>query len=115
MRTMHDSRRARRSKRGVALISALFAAAMSATLVAVLFLTATAGNKLSDVGRHKAEAKYMAAGAVEAAKKDVQTAIANWDDVPVDGAVSVGDQDVAYTIAPSGLDMIQTDSAGIQT
>lgn len=115
MRMMNKLGRARRSQRGVALISALFAAAMSATLVAVLFLTATAGNKLSDVGRHKAEAKYMAAGAVEAAKKDVQTAIANWDAVPADGTVTVGDQNITYTIAESGYDEIQTDSAGIQT
>lgn len=115
MRILIRYGRAQQDRRGVALIAALFAAAMSATLVAVLFLTASASNKLADVGRHKSEAKYMASGAVEAAKKDVQTAIANWDVVPVNGTVSVGDANVAYTITPSGLDAIQTDSAGIQT
>ena len=115
MNTTLWRREARDDRRGAALISALFAAAMTATLVAVLFLTASAGNTLADVERHKSEAKYMASGAVEAAKKDIQEAIANWEAVPVNGAVEVGDDQIAYTIEPSGLNMIRTDSAGIQT
>ncbi len=102
-------------KRGVALISSLFAAAMAATMVAVLFLTAKAGNRLADVGRHKTEAQYSARGAMEAARKEIQTAIANWDPVPAGGVVTIDGQQVNFTITPSGLDIIQADSAGIQT
>ncbi len=114
MQTLNERRTPGR-KRGAALISALFAAAMTATLVAVLFLTASAGNTVADVERHKAEAKYIASGAVEAAKKEIQTAIANWDPVPEVGEIEIGGQDIQYSIAESGVDMIQTDSAGIQT
>jgi len=115
MRIIKNHTVARAKQRGVALIAALFAAAMTATLVAVMFLTAVSGNKLADVDRYKAEAQYMASGAVEAAKKEVQTAIANWEAVPAGGTVSVGDVNVNYTIEGSGLNAIQTDAAGIQT
>ena len=105
----------RPEQRGVALVAALMAAFVAATMIAVLMTLSQASNRRADVDRYKAQARYAAEGAVEAAKKDLQEAIANWRPVPAEGSVVLDGQNVSYTVVPTGLDQAQEDGAGIQT
>jgi len=104
-----------RRKRGMALVTALIATFVAATMITVMMTISMASNDKAQVGRHSVQARYLGEGAVEFAKKELQTAIANWDPVPAAGQTTVGGQQVQYTVVPTGMDQIATDSAGIQT
>ena len=102
-------------RRGTALVAALFAAIVAASMVAILMTVSHSRSKHVNVDRHSATARYMAEGALEVAKKELQVAIANWSPVPVGGIVEINGQDVAYATVATGLDTLAMDSAGIQT
>ena len=105
----------REARRGMALVVALISAFVAVGMVSVLLTLARASNTKADVERHRSQARYLAEGAVEAAKKDVQTAIANWEAVPASGSVTFDGQVTGYTVTPTGLDQVVADGAGIQT
>jgi len=106
----------RRSNRaGVALLYAMFAVLAAAGLIALAVAAATTAHRTTQVKRFDTEAQYLAEGAVETGKKQIQIAIANWAPVPTSGTAQVGSQQIAYTVRPTGFNTIQTDPAGIQT
>lgn len=105
----------RRSRRGMALIYALFAAATAATMIAVTMTVALSSKRESQIRQFGGEARYLAEGAVEQAKRDVATAIANWRVVPATGSTVIDGQAVNYTATPTAFNTITTDAAGIQT
>ena len=100
---------------GVALIYALFAVIVAGSLIAISMASADLAHRNSQVKRYNTQAQYLAEGAVETAKKQVQLAMANWGAVPVDGTANVCGTDVAYTIAPTGFTTTTTDPSGIET
>jgi hypothetical protein len=100
---------------GVALLYALFAVLVAGGLIAISAASAEIAHRNSKVKRFDTQAQYLAEGAVETAKKQVQTAIANWNSVPGGGTAQVGGEPIDYTIAPTGFSTIHTDPAGIQT
>lgn len=102
-------------KRGMALVTALIATFVAATMITVMMTISMASNDKAQVGRHSVQARYVGEGAVEFAKKELQTAIANWDPVPANGTTTVGGQQVQYTVTATGMNEIATDGAGIQT
>lgn len=102
-------------KRGTALLAALFAAFVAASMVMVLMTITNAKNEQTDVERYSKVAKFSAEGAIEAAKKELQVAIANWRSVAPEGDVELNGRTVEYSVTPTGLDTISTDGAGIQT
>lgn len=99
----------------MALVTALIATFVAATMITVMMTISMASNTKAQVGRHSVQARYLGEGAVEFAKKELQTAIANWDPVPAAGQTTVGGQTVQYIVTPTGMNQIATDGAGIQT
>jgi len=100
---------------GVALMYTLLAVLVASSLIAVTMAAATVAHRNAQVTRYDTQAQYLAEGAVEAAKKQVQVAIANWSPVPPSGSTPVGGQMIQYQIRPSGFSTIVTDPSGIQT
>ena len=101
--------------RGVALLYAVFGAFVAATMMAVMLTMAGVTNTTSKVKLGSVQAQYLAEGAVEAAKKQLVEAIANWDVPPATGVVTVGTTDVSFRIANTGGTVVSTDPSGIQT
>jgi hypothetical protein len=100
---------------GVALFYALFAVLVAGSMLAVSMASAGIAHRNSRVKRFDTQAQYLAEGAVETAKKQVQLSIANWGAVPPSGTAMVGDTPVDYAIAPTGFAAIRTDASGIET
>ncbi|MDP6939079.1 MAG: hypothetical protein QF848_09630 [Planctomycetota bacterium] len=100
---------------GVALVYAVFGAFVAATMVAVMFTMAGVTRTRSQLNSTQVRADYMAQGAVEVAKKSIQTAIANWSTPPTSGTAVINGVSVPYTITATGGGSTVTDSAGIQT
>lgn len=107
--------RGRGSRRGVALIYAVFGAFVAAGMVSVMFTMAGITNQRSALKRGRVEARYLAEGGIEAAKKDVVHAIANWSTVPSAGTTSIDGHAVDWTVENAAAQRIVEDSAGIQT
>ncbi|MCP3915555.1 MAG: hypothetical protein GY711_08375 [bacterium] len=106
---------ARSRRRGVALVYALFGAFVAVSMVTVMFTMAGVTNTRSSTERGRIQARYVAEGAVEAAKRQVQGAIANWTEPPATGEISIGDGTATYTIEATGQEAISTAASGIQT
>lgn len=117
MRTTRKiGRLARRDgERGVALLYAVFGAFIAAGLVTLMVTVSRVADRGAAIRRHGAEARYRAEGAIEAAKKQIQTSIANWQAVPASGTANVAGTPVAYTIVPTGFATTVTDPSGINT
>src|SRR6187402_3705825 len=106
--------RVQRRQSGVALIYALFAVLVAGSLIAISMASADLAHRNSQAKRFDTQAQYLAEGAVETAKKQVQLAIANWGAVPVNGTATVCGTDVDYTITPTGFATTNVDAAGIE-
>ena len=100
---------------GVALVYAVFGAFVAATMVAVMFTMAGVTRVRSQLNSTQVRADYLAQGAVEVAKKSIQSAIANWSTPPVSGTALINGISVPYTITATGGASTVTDAAGIQT
>ncbi len=113
MKRIKGSRRGRRA--GMAMLYAVFGVFAAATMVSVTMTMANSSHRQSQAGLRSTRAKYLAEGAIELAKRDVATAIANWETPPSSGVATVGGVDVPYTVVATGFNNIATDPAGIQT
>ncbi len=103
------------SRRGVALIYAVFGAFVAGSMVVVMLTAASVTRTKSELKMDKLQARYLAEGGVEAAKKEIQTAIANWRTPPPTGSVTIDETVVDYSIQLAGDETMATDAAGIQT
>jgi hypothetical protein len=103
------------NRSGVALLYALFAVIVAGGLIAMTMAAASVTHRNTQVKRFDMQAQYLAEGAVETAKKQVQLTIANWGAVPTGGTAQVGGLSIPYTIRPTGFNTINTDVSGIQT
>ena len=112
-RTIRGSQSTNRS--GVALLYALFAVIVAGGLIAMTMAAASVTHRNTQVKRFDMQAQYLAEGAVETAKKQVQLTIANWGAVPTGGTAQVGGLSIPYTIQATGFSTINTDPTGIQT
>jgi hypothetical protein len=117
------SRLPKRSRRGVALVYAVFGAFVAASAIAVLTTVSLVGDKDAGRKRTRVQGEYLADGAVEAAKKRIQQAIANFAAPPPTGTATIDGSQVSYAITlrddlhqpPGAEDYVVTDPAGIQT
>lgn len=115
-RTLLSSRSSPNSKRrGMALVSALITAFVAAAMISAIMIVSMSNNRQAQTDRHRTQARYAAEGALASATKAIQTAVANWETVPVAGSASLNNHDIDYTVVPTGLSTIATDSSGIQT
>lgn len=113
MKTRFQARIGREA--GIALVYAMFAVFVAASLVSIMLTVSRVADATSGIKRYGGQAKYLAEGALEAAKKDVQTAIAGWSAVPASGIAAINGTDVRYSVVPTGFASTVTDPAGIQT
>lgn len=100
-------------RQGVALIYAVIGSFVVASMVAVMFTMAGASGRSAETRRGKAKARLLAEGALSAVEKDVQQALANWDDPLLSGSRPVAGQQVDYQVTELGLQSSMTDSSGI--
>lgn len=102
-------------RRGAALVFAVFALIAAATLVSVTMTLSQSANRISNVKRHDKQARYLAEGAVEVAKREIAQAVASFKNPPANGSIDIDGVTVDWTIQPNGFAATQTDPAGIQT
>jgi hypothetical protein len=105
---------ARPSRRGMALLYTVFAVFAAATMVSMMMTLTFSASRSSKTVKYGNQARYMAEGAIEAAKKNVATAIANWSAPAANGTVTLSGVQVPYTVVPTGFSQVVTDPAGIQ-
>jgi hypothetical protein len=99
----------------MAMLYAVFGVFAAATMVSVTMTMANSAHRQSQTHVRSTRAKYLAEGGVEAAKREVAIAIANWLPPPPTGVAIVSGVNVPYTVTATGFDSIATDPAGIQT
>jgi len=104
-----------RRRRGVALLYAVSSAFVAAGMVTLMLGVALAGDKTANVQKNTTRSQFLAAGALESAKKTVQESIANWATLPTSGTVDIGGETATYTVRQTGFSRTVADSAGIQT
>jgi hypothetical protein len=103
------------SRRGAAMLYALFAAFTAATMVSVMMSLSLSTHRSSNTQRRSLQARYLAEGAIEVAKRDVANAVANWAAVPAAGKATIDGVEIDYTVTPTGFSGVSTDPSGIQT
>jgi hypothetical protein len=113
MKTMNRGKRG--SKAGVALVYAVFGAMIAGGMVAASLTLSLAAEKGAQTKRSSTQARYLAEGGSEAAKKEIQRALANWEQVPTTGTTLIDGQTVTWAIRPTGFDDVVEDESGIQT
>lgn len=113
MRILSTQHRARASRRGVALIYAVFGTVVVASMVSVMFTMAGVSDKQSDVRRGRARASYVAEGALRTVVKDLQTSLAAWQSPPTTGVKTVAGVNVDYSVVALGPQVQSTDPSGV--
>lgn len=108
-------RRPARSRRGMAVVAMVVATFSVVSVLAVMLTLASYSSARANTERHAAEARYLAMGAIEAAKRDIAIATANWLPVPTEGQVDIAGTVVTYEVVPTDAIQPQVDAAGIQT
>ncbi len=97
------------------MLYALFAAFTAATMVSVMMTLSLSSHREANTKRQSVEAKYLAEGAIEVAKRDVASAVANFQAIPQNGVAVVNGVAVDYTVTPTGFNGVSTEPSGIQT
>ncbi|HET6202490.1 MAG TPA: hypothetical protein VFI25_06775 [Planctomycetota bacterium] len=105
----------RRDERGTAALYALFAAAVAAGLSVALLGYAHSANRTTGTEADRLRSEYLAEGAIEFAKKELQTRIANHEPAPTEGTATIDNETVPYTLAPAGFTGTSADASGVQT
>ena len=116
---MRISRRGRNapdaSRGGWALLFAVFAAFVAASSVALVLTRSATTSKNSQLGRSKQEARYVALGAVEVAKKNLLNSVANFVPAPYETQIAVGNHLADTVMSETGFTAVETEPSGIQT
>lgn len=99
----------------MAMLYAVFGVFAAATMVSVTMTMASSTLRQAQSHARSGRVQYLAEGAVESAKRDVATAIANWLPPPTSGSATIDGVVVPYTVTATGFNDIATDAAGIQT
>ena len=87
----------------------------TAAMVGVMLSLANSSNRVANVTRSETEARYLSEGAIEMVKKDLIQDLAKWDLPTGTYSVTLSEEPLDVTAAPSGYFSASSDSAGIQT
>ncbi len=104
-----------KGRRGMALLYAVSSAFVAAGMVTLMLGMALASDRTAEVQCDATQAQFLANGALESAKKTLQTSIANWSTIPTTGTVQIDGGTANYTVRPTGFSRTVADDAGIQT
>lgn len=108
-------RKFRKQDGGYALIMALMLMVVVAGYLLTLHTVAASGMRSSEFNARKVVTNYLAEGGVEAAQKDMQRALANYQAVPASAVYAIGGSNVYVTIGQMGAQRIEQDAAGVRT
>ncbi len=103
------------SQTGLAMAATVITVFATAAMVGVMLTLADSTHQVASVQRFGTEARYVAEGAVEIAKREVLSGIAEWTPPDSQYQVEVGGSMVDVSVQPSGHVEALTDPAGIQT
>ena len=84
-------------------------------MVAVMLSMGRWTSSLSETKRDRMQARYVAEGAIDAVRKDIQDAVANWGDPPTSGVVELNGNQVSYTVEQIAANNVSVNPSGIQT
>jgi len=99
----------------MAMLYAVFGVFAAATMVSVTMTMASSTLRQAQTHARSGRVQYLAEGAIEFAKREVATAVANWLPPPAGGSATIDGVVVPYTVTATGFNNIATDDAGIQT
>ena len=103
------------SRAGMAMAATVITVFTTAAMVAVMLTLATSSNDMADVQRFDTQARYLAEGALEVTRKEIQDDLANWGIPDTSYSVNVGGNVVDVQVAPSGFLNAESDPSGINT
>ena len=115
MKTSFLVRHRHPNERGAALITAVFAAFLTASMIALILQAAQSSSRDSAVKVERVRDEYVAQGAIETAKRELREAVANWRTIPEAGDLEVDGIPVNWTITEVAPTEIIADASGIQT
>ncbi len=87
----------------------------TAAMVGVMLTLAISSNDMADVQRFDTEARYLAEGALEITRKEIQTDLANWGTPDSTYTVDVSGRMVDVQVSPNGFLKAEADPSGINT
>lgn len=106
---------AEQGERGAALLFAVLSVFTAAAMVSMMLTVSLSADRRASVEVGSTRADYLAEGALEIAKQQIQTAVANWQTVPTEGSTEIDGATVNYTITPTGFDAVVPDASGVQS
>ncbi len=98
---------------GIALLYAVFGTFVVASMVSVMFTMAGVSDRRADIKRGQTKSRLLAEGALNKVEKDLQTALANWDNPLLSGTMQIGENTVEYQVAELGNQATSSDASGI--
>lgn len=108
-------KRNRKTETGYALIMALMLMVVVAGYLVTLHTIAAAGMRSSEFSARKVVADYMAEGGVEAAQKEMQRALADYQPVPAQCSFNIGGAAVSVVIQQISAQRVEENAQGIRT
>ncbi len=108
-------RRVRKNEGGYVLIMALILMVVVAGYSITLHAVATAGIRSSEFNARKVVANYLAEGGVEAAQKEMQRALADYECVPQECSFDIDGRIIYVTIEQVGTPRTEEDAQGVRT
>ena len=101
------------SRRGVALIYAVFGSFVVASMVSVMFTMAGVSDRQAAVHNGQTRGRYLAEGALRVVAKELQNDLANWKAPTLSGTKVVGGEQVEFTVTALGEQVTTTNESGI--
>lgn len=101
------------SRRGVALIYAVFGSFVVASMVSVMFTMAGVSDREATVSNGRTRARYLAEGALRVVAKELQDDLAGWKSPTLSGSKTVGGEVVEFTVTALGEQVTSSGASGI--
>ena len=102
------------SRSGFALLYSVFASFVVASMVAVMFTSASSTKKIAEVKVDTTRARYLAEGALSAVEKDVRNSLANFTSVMDSGEKLIDGEEVSYVVTAVGEESNFYEASGVQ-
>ena len=102
------------SKGGFALLYAVFASFVVASMVAVMYTSATSTQKVVKVKVDVTRARFIAQGALSSVEKDLRNSLANFSNVTDSGTKTIDGTEIGYTATAVGEESNLIEPTGIQ-
>jgi hypothetical protein len=102
-------------RRGWAMVAVVLVIVAVSAALALMLTSSAAADRSANVTRHASAARFRAEGGLAAGQRALLEAVASWRPAPAGGMLVLDGVTVAYTLAPTGFESLETDATGIQT